>query len=142
MIRCTVVLVFTLIVSGCRSGRWGPYSSPQVSGQVLAADTQEPLPGVNVSRGGPEHSQQAPKGGELMMRKTPVRTDQNGEFVLDSERVLSVFRGSGWSHVRLRFVKPGYLTLQTNLSLTLMTNAPEGEATLKIGRVFLLPAPK
>jgi len=77
-----------------------------------------------------------------MMRKTPVRTDQNGEFVLDSERVLSVYRGTGWDHVQLRFVKPGYLPLQTNLSLTLMTNAPEAEASLKIGQVFLQPAPK
>src|SRR2546430_5578488 len=128
MIRCAVLLVCTFLVSGCRSGSWGPYTSPLVSGQVLAADTQRPLPGVNVSRGAPERPPRAgypPKGGELMMRKTPVRTDQNGEFVLDSERVLSVYRGTGWDHVQLRFVKPGYLPLQTNLSLTLMTNAPE-----------------
>jgi hypothetical protein len=145
MSRCSVLLVCALLVSGCRSGSWGPYSSPRVSGQVLAADTREPLPGVNVSRGGPERRPQAgypPKGGELMMRKTPVRTDQNGQFVLDSERVLSVYRGTGWDHVRLRFVKAGYLPLQTNLSLTLMTNAPAGEASLVIGQVFLQPTPK
>lgn len=145
MIRSTAVLMFSLLMCGCQSGSWGPYSSPRVSGQVLSADTEEPLLGVNVIRGGAEKPPQAgwpPKGGELMMRKPPVQTDKNGQFVLASERVLSVYRGTGWNHVRLRFIKPGFLTLQTNFSLTLMTNAPEGEASLPIGRVFLQPAPK
>jgi hypothetical protein len=140
MIRCAVVLVFALTLAGCKSGSWGPYTSPQVSGQVLAADTREPLEGVSVSRGGTERQPKTPpKGGELMIRKVPVRTDEKGEFVLQSERVLSIFRGSGWSQVRLRFVKPGYLTLQTNYSLSVGTNSPAGEASLAVGQVFLQP---
>jgi len=143
MIRCAVVLVFMLIVAGCQSERWGPYTSPRVSGQVLAADTHQPLAGVNVNRGGAEPQPNAgsqPKGGELMMRKVPVLTDENGEFVLASQRILSIFRGTGWSQVRLHFTKPGYLPIETNYPVSFGTNSPE--ASLAIGQVFLQAAPR
>jgi hypothetical protein len=143
MIRCGRVLVCLLIVTGCQSENWGPYSSPRVSGQVFGADTQKPLAGVNVIRGEPErhpHADSPPKGGELLMRKTPIHTNRKGEFVLKSERVLSIYRGTDWNQVRLRFVKAGYQTLQTNVALTVTSNTPEGEASLAIGRVFLQPA--
>lgn len=143
MIRCAVILVGTLSVMGCQSENWGPYSSPRVSGEVFAADTQKPLSGVNVIRGDNERhtrSGSPPKGGELMMQKAPIRTNRKGQFVLESERVLSIYRGDDWNQVRLRFVKPGYETLQTNFSLTVNTNAAEGEESIAIGRVFLQPA--
>jgi hypothetical protein len=143
MNRCAVALALTLSLAGCKSGSWGPYTSPRVTGQVLAADTRKPLEGVSVSRGGTERQPKAPpKGGELMIRKVPVRTDEKGEFELQSERVLSIFRGSGWSQTRLHFTKSGYLSLQTNFSLSLGTNSATGEATLAIGQVLLQPAGK
>jgi hypothetical protein len=80
-----------------------------------------------------------PKGGELLMRKGPVLTNEKGEFALESERVLSIYRGTGWSQVLLRFAKPGYVTLQTNYSLSLDTNSSAGEASLPVGKVFLQP---
>src|SRR5262249_40430505 len=141
-IRCAAICACILVVAGCQSGKWGPYSSPRVTGQVLAADTRQPLAGVSVLRGGLEPRSQSgspPKGGGLMMRKAPVHTNQDGEFALESERVLSLYRGTGWNQVRLRFAKPGYLTLQTNYSLSLGTNAA-GEPSLAVGQVFLQPA--
>ena len=144
MIRGGGILVCVWIVTGCQSENWGPYSSPRVSGQVFGADTQKPLAGVSVIRGDPERhlrTDSPPKGGELMMQTAPIRTNRKGEFVLNSERVLSIYRGTDWNQVRLRFVKPGYLTLQTNVTLIVTSNAPEGEASLAIGRVFLQRAP-
>ena len=77
-----------------------------------------------------------------MLEKAPVRTDEKGEFVLASERVLSVFRGSEWNQVRLRFEKPGYLTLQTNYPIILQTNVLWTEPRLTVGQVSLQPAVK
>ena len=143
MIRCLAVVWVSLLVTGCQADRWGPYISPRITGQVLAADTVRPVAGVNVSRGRPDRTTGwPPKGGELMIRKLPARTDQNGEFVLESERVLSVFRGSGWDQVRLRFEKPGFLTLQTNVPVSLETNLAAGEPVLALGKILLEPAGK
>ena len=143
MIRCLPVLLASFLVAGCQTDRWGPYISPRVTGQVVAADTDQPVAGVSVSRGHPEHTAGwPPKGGELMIRKLPARTDQKGEFVLESERVLSVFRGSGWNQVRLRFEKPGYVTLQTNFPVSLETNLAAGEPVLAIGKILLDPVVK
>jgi hypothetical protein len=75
-----------------------------------------------------------------MMQKAPIRTNRKGQFVLESERVLAIYRGDDWNQVGLQFVKHGYATLHTNFSLMVPTNAPEGEGSLAIGRVFLQPA--
>ena len=138
------VALLALCVAGCQSARWGPYTSPRITGQVVAAGSQTPLSGVSVSRGRPDRRFGAwpPKGAELMLEKAPVRTDEKGEFVLASERVLSVFRGSEWNQVRLRFEKPGYLTLQTNYPIILQTNVLWTEPRLTVGQVSLQPAVK
>src|SRR5262249_18762865 len=117
----------TFALTGCQSERWGPYTRKRISGQILAADTQEPIVGAMVSRTGHQQTNKTdspPKGCELMIRKSPIRTDDNGHFVLQSERVLSIFRGSGWSQVQLWIEKPGYVTVQTNFSTSLATNLP------------------
>jgi hypothetical protein len=82
-----------------------------------------------------------PRGGELLMAKTPVRTDREGRFTLETERVLTPFRGAGWFSVRLVFERAGYERFQTNYSrLAFSTNAPEGE--LDAGDILLHPAAK
>jgi len=133
-----------LVLTGCKTGRLGPYIAPQVTGRVFAADTREALADVKVTRGGekapPGGSQ--PKGGELLMRKAPVRTDQNGRFTLVSERVLSVFRGSGWDQVRLTFERAGYEGWRTNYSTLGATNGPGSEPVLDVGEILLQPAQK
>src|SRR5689334_8691896 len=99
-------ILIALLVAGCKSRPLGPYVSPRVTGQVLAADNAQPLSDVQVSRGLPQRrgaTGSPPKGSELLMQKAPVLTDMNGRFILLSERVLSIVRGSGWDTVSLAF---------------------------------------
>jgi len=143
VIRFWLLILPTLTLTGCQSERWGPYSRPRISGRILAADTQKPVIGATVSRTGHQQTNKTdspPKGCELMIRKVPNRTDDNGDFVLHGERILSIYRGSGWSQVQLWIEKPGYVTVQTNLSTSLATNLPGGEPTLELGHILLQPA--
>ncbi len=73
------------------------------------------------------------------MRKPPVKTDPEGRFALESERVLSVFRGAGWDRVRLSFAHAGYQDLRTNYSILPATNTPGGEPVLDAGTIWLQP---
>lgn len=140
--RCAVAWVWVgVLLTGCNTGPLGPYTSPRVSGQVLDAQSRQALPGVKVVRGRPEKpsSMSAPKGGEILMQKVPVETDSQGRFTLENQRVLSVFRGSGWDQVRLTFIRPGYETLRTNYSTLAATNSLEVEPSLNVGVVLLQP---
>jgi hypothetical protein len=146
MIRWIGLFLFALTLAGCKNLAWGPYVSPRVTGQVLAADTGQPLAGVKVIRGRPEPRSLAgwaPHGGELLLRQPPTLTGPRGQFVLESQRVLTLIRWGGWSSVGLTFEHPGYLRFQTNYSLTSLaaTNAPDGVPLLDAGRVLLQEAP-
>src|SRR6478752_6207047 len=95
-------LLLMVVLLGCKSRPLGPYTSPRVIGQVLAADKDQPLGNVFVIRGSGEARRMSPpKGAELLMLKPPAETDVNGMFELPSERVLSVVRGTGWNVVSL-----------------------------------------
>lgn len=144
MNRFAPLLLVGLASTGCRMGPLGPYTSPRITGCVLAAESGMPLGDVQVIRGRLDRSPPGgqPKGGELMMRKTPVRTQADGKFTLQSERVLSIFRGAGWNQVRLTFQRAGYETLKTNYSTWPATNAPQGEPVLDVGEIRLQPVPK
>lgn len=143
MSRLFLSLLSVLVVAGCKSKpTFGPYVSPRVTGQVLAEDTRRPLAGVSVTRGVPDkhgNGLSQPKGAELLMQKPPALTDHEGVFVLASERVLSVIRGSGWNVVPLSFLRVGYYPFQTNCQTSDTTNLVNGEPVLNIGRVFLTP---
>ena len=77
------------------------------------------------------------------MAKAAVRTDPDGRFVLETERVLTPLRGSGWFSVQLSFELPGYERFQTNYScLNLGTNSWKGESVLDAGNILLKPAAK
>jgi len=143
VIRRVALLLAVLAMPACKSGPLGPYLSPRVTGQVVAAGSGEALSDVKITRGKPDPQSPAgsAKGGEVLMRKIPVRTDANGGFNLASERVLSVFRGSGWSQVHLTFEHAGYECLRTNYSTLAATNSPGGELTLDVGTVRLQPGP-
>jgi hypothetical protein len=134
--------VVGVLLAGCKSESFGPYVSPRVEGQVVDANTLQPLPGVKVTRGSTGRGSQIaspPKGAELLMLKGPAITDSEGRFALCSERVLSIVRGSGWNQVHLAFELPGYLRFQTNLTVSAMTNTPGSEPVLNTGRVALAP---
>lgn len=129
-----------MLILGCKSHPLGPYVSPRVTGEVLAADTQQPLAGVSVLRGATRVSRESPpKGAEILMRKPPAQTDANGRFELPGERVLSIVRGAGWDVVPLRFERAGYLHFATNCPSNTVTNTVDGEPVLDVGRIFLQP---
>jgi hypothetical protein len=136
---CAVVVFILIAMGGCTSHPLGPYTSLRIEGQVVAAGSGRPLPGVKVIRGKVRLDSPAgpPKGGELLMVRPTVETGPDGRFALASERVLSVIRGSGWSEVELTFEKPGYFRLQTNFSSTLATNGESGEPLVDVGAVSL-----
>ena len=141
MIRFAFGLALALTLLGCKSHPLGPYVSPRVTGEVLDADTQQPLAGVRVIRGSTHVSRESPpKGAEFLMRKPPVQTDAGGRFEVPSERVLSIVRGAGWDVIPLRFERVGYLHFTTNCPTTTVTNAVEGEPVLDVGRILLQPA--
>jgi hypothetical protein len=141
VIRMLMCLLLSLFAAGCKSRPLGPYSSPAVVGRVLAADTRQPLAGVKVTRGASLTSAGASlKGAELLALKNPVRTDKDGDFALDSERVLSVVRGLDWNIVSLSFNCGGYQHFHTNCPTTLATSALTGQPVLDVGQIILQPA--
>jgi hypothetical protein len=146
MNRVFVLGLAALALAGCKSHSLSRYTSPRVIGRVLAADTRRPLADVKVSRGEQTEALNPTvprKGGERMMAPTPVRTDLDGRFVLDTERALTPFRGSGWFSVQLSFECPGYERFRTNYSyLNLGTNSWKGEPVLDAGNILLQPVPK
>ncbi len=135
----TFMVVAGFLVAGCKSHPLGPYVSPRLQGQVIDSENGSPLEGVKVSRGQPAFNAIGgqPKGGQLLMVKAPVETGPDGTFILSSERVLSIIRGSGWNEVRLTFVKAGYYRMQTNIPTAQATNSESGEPILTVGSVRL-----
>ena len=131
---------------GCKSMPLSPFIAPRVTGRVLAADTSQPLAGVTVKSGAQASGYRGgmpPKGGELLIAKAPVRTDRDGRFTLETERVLTPFRGAGWFSVQLLFESPGYERFRTNYStLNVRTNSPNGEPLLDAGDILLHPVSK
>ncbi len=141
-----MLLLFPLLMAGCKS-RLGPCVSPRVTGRVLAANTGRPLEGVLVTRGPTTERRIAgwsPKGGELLTRPAPARTDSEGRFMLQSERVLTLVPTPGWNSVRLTLDCAGYQRLQTNLSFTAfgLTNGPGTPDALEAGDIRLSPLHK
>ncbi|PWU16393.1 MAG: hypothetical protein C5B50_13685 [Verrucomicrobia bacterium] len=136
------MIVALLVAAGCKSSRFGPYTSPAVTGQVIAAETKLPLASVRIIRGTlhrrPGIAGQ-PKGAELLMEKPPALTDRDGKFYLPSERALTIFRPTGWQFVTLSFSRPGYETFRTNLSIS-ATNIIAGEPMIDAGNILLHPA--
>ena len=142
MLRSAALLIFVLALTGCKSRSVGPYLSPRVTGQVCASDTGKPLADVSVikaERASARLPGPPPKGAELLMRKSPVRTDQDGRFVLSSERVHSIIRPSGWNLLVLDFDRPDYQHFRTNFPPDIVTNFPAGEPKVDVGTIFLHP---
>lgn len=148
MKRVLALCLAALAVAGCKSRQVSPYVSPRVTGRVLAADTRQPLADVRVIRQestdrGDGTVQPRKGGAALMDAHVVVRTDRDGRFVLDSERVLAPLWGASWFSVDLIFQCPGYERFQTNYNLlNLGTNSVQGQAALSAGDILLQPARK
>lgn len=146
MNRLLALCIAAAVFVGCSSMPFSPFTAPRVTGRVLAADTRAALADVKVmsaKQAAALRTGMPPKGGELLMAKAPTRTDREGRFTLETERVLTPFRGSGWFSIQLVFIRAGYESFRTNFSrLNLGTNAPPGEPFLDAGDILLQPAAK
>ena len=135
-----VFLLLSVVLVGCQSDRFAHWVSPQISGRVLAADTQQPLAGVLVTLVGAGQVYGSPKGGQVLMQPNPVRTDGDGQFVLPAESVLAVLRQPGWWSVPVVFTCSGYESFQMNYTGTNVTShSAEGMPEVKAGDVLLHP---
>ena len=131
-----------LLVAGCSA--FGPSEcvTPQVTGRVLAADTRQPLAGVQVSRVVPGQNPGPPaKGAQLLQSGRPETTAEDGCFILPGEAFVTLFRHSSWWSLRLAFQSPGYVSFQTNYSAASFTNQSDaGASIINIGNVLLKPS--
>jgi hypothetical protein len=134
--------LLTWAVAGCQSGKFTHYTAPQISGRVLAADTQKPLAKAQVQRADKQKFEPfgSPKGGEILMQNNGVQTDAGGRFMMPAESVISVFRQPGMWSVPLIVSCSGYESFATNYSGTDMlkfsaTGVPEVDA----GDILLKP---
>jgi hypothetical protein len=142
--------LFAVALVGCKSGEFADYVFPRVTGRVIAADTRQPLADVKVRRGALNQNQNnysdpfgPPKGGQIMERTPAVRTDADGRFVLDSERVLSLFHHTSWFSVTISFEHYDYASFETNYtSANISGHTPDGAPLVKAGDILLLPAPR
>jgi hypothetical protein len=117
--KFTTISLLLVVLSGCSSGKLTHYTSPEITGRVLAADTHQPLAHAEVRRVAPETlasywSFGSPKGGTILMQPVGARTDAGGRFVLNSESVIAMFRQPGWVTVPVVFSHAGYESFQTN----------------------------
>ncbi len=137
------LLLLALACAGCQSGTFSSYGSPRVTGQVLAADTRQPLPDTTVNRVAVypgTGTATAPKGAELQTRAGGVRTDADGRFALEAERVLTLFGRGGWHSVTVSFAHAGYADFQTNFSTAnFKERSSEGEPLVEAGAILLEP---
>jgi hypothetical protein len=140
------LLLFAIILAGCQWGKHSYYISPRVTGRVLAADTQQPLERATVRRVLPQPYAGAdtpPKASQLQMIPGGVRTDADGRFVLEAERVIAVLRHGGWHSVTVSFEHAGYTGFQTNYTAAkFKERSPEGVPLVNTGDIILSPKPK
>jgi hypothetical protein len=137
---------FGCLLAGCDT--IGPTSSvtPQVAGRVLAADTRQPLAGVQVVQVQPGQSAYenfTPKGGRMLQQGRTVTTDTNGDFTFPSSHYLTFFYRANWWSLKLSFQTPHYAVWQTNFTAALAgTNPVSGPPVVQAGEILLQPLSK
>jgi hypothetical protein len=138
------------LLAGCESGKlsgdFSRYVSPQVRGQVLAADTHQPLAGATVRRVSPNRTAAAatpPKGAQLLMASRGVQTDAEGRFFLDGERTIALINRGVWHSVTVSFTQAGYREYRTNYAATSSAEeTPDGVPLVNAGEIILQPKHK
>jgi hypothetical protein len=87
--KLATLSLLLVVLSGCQSGKFTHYTSPEVTGRVLAADTRQPLADATVQRA--ESGQNfepfgAPKDGQLLMQTGDAQTDLFQRFLAAAVR--------------------------------------------------------
>jgi len=126
---------------GCHS--FVQYTSPQVEGRVLDAQTHEPLADARVEKVSYKRNlnpTEPPKGGQLLMQHNAIFTDSDGTFVMDSHKAIALFRSVFWYSIRLSFQHAGYQSFVTNYTAANATNTVNGTPLVQAGDIFLVPA--
>ena len=146
MKRLLVLCLAALALAGCESHPLSTTVSPRLTGRVLAADTGQPIANVKITsldQADRASSTMPPKGGQMLQAETPIRTDQDGRFLLERKQVFAPFRGADWFSVVLSFEHAGYERFITNYSyLNVGTNTVNGKPGLTAGNILLQPVAK
>jgi hypothetical protein len=143
--KFTTLSLLLIALTGCKSEKLTHYTSPEVTGRVLAADTHQPLAHAEVQRIAPETfasywSFGSPKGGTTLMQPIGARTDAEGRFRLNSKSVFALFMKPGWSSVSVNYSHAGYESFQTNYTGTNITSHTDaGVPVVDVGDVLLQP---
>ena len=84
-----------------------------------------------------------PKGGQILTQPAAKRTNADGQFVLESKRVIALFRHHGWRSVAVTFERSGYNRLQTNFTVVnFKERSVAGEPVVNAGDIRLQPVPQ
>jgi hypothetical protein len=142
-----ITFAFLLVIlAGCQSHDFNHVTSPEVVGRVVAADTHQPLANVRVRRPGANEKFEPsgpPKGGQVLIQLTPVRTDADGRFVLASQSTFALFASPGWWTVPVSYECAGYEGFTTNYTASdVISNTPSGPPVINVGDVLLQPLAK
>ena len=128
-------------LTGCGSVGIFHAVTPTVSGRVLAADTRQPLAGVQIIRvlpGQGVSGSRPAKGAELLQAGRPIYTDAAGNFILPGKTALTWWHPAGAGAVRLAWFAPGYVTGQTNL-IPPKTGVSSVVTEISTGDILLAP---
>ena len=115
--ECALIWLSLLLAGvvgvGCKSVKPVRYISPHITGCVVDAETRQPVKGVKVSKIDPrqarEQSLEPPKGGQALLQPSTAFTDQDGRFVLESEKSLTPILGGRVYSVSVSFDHPSYV---------------------------------
>lgn len=127
--------------AGCASSP-SQYTSPRVTGQVLNAETRQPVAKVQIQR---IHQQPRvdpntlPRGAETLSKNWYAYTDAEGRFTVDSTTTLTFLQRVTWYSVELAFAREGYTTYTTNYTPAEATYLPSGEPVVNAGIILLRP---
>jgi hypothetical protein len=139
------LLALSMVVSalvGCKARSPSHYDSPRVLGQVRDAKTHQPIAGVKIQRVVPDYGAgtlNQTRGGEILQRPQPIRSQADGSFNLDSQKSLSLFSEFAWFSVEISFEHHNYDRLVTYYTPTNAITAPSGEPVIHAGEILLQP---
>ena len=143
--RFVSLLLLVGLLAGCQSGSPSRFVSPRVIGRVVDEKSGQPIKGAEVKRVVPDYEAgtlDQVRGGEVLERGQPLRTDAEGRFDLASQKSVALFRDIGWFSVEISFYHRDYERFSTNYTPRSATNSPSGEPVIFAGEILMTPKSK